>query len=110
MEGKAFHTIQGLILTDTTYPEALKVLRKRHGKAVGAINLGQSIAKIIIIILSLRVDASKNKNIDHRGKETCAYKNDHISSLCDSTMSSAVNFCFLSILLQPKIFIYFITN
>ena len=32
LEGKAFRTIQGLILTDTTYPEALKVLRKRHGK------------------------------------------------------------------------------
>ena len=44
----------------------------------------------------------KNKDIDHQGKETCAYKSDHISLLHDSTMSSALNFCFLSGLLQPK--------
>ena len=57
---------------------------------------------MIIIILSLRVGRSKNKNTDHQGKETCAYKKDHISLLCDSTMSSALNFCFLSVLLQRK--------
>ena len=45
---------------------------------------------------------SKNKNIDHRGKKDCANESDHISFLRDSTMSSALNFCFLSILLQPK--------
>ena len=55
-----------------------------------------------IIILSLRVGTSKNKNIDHRGIETCAYKSDFISLLCDSTMSSAINLCFLSVLLKPK--------
>ena len=32
LEGEAFRTIQGLILTDTKYPEALEVLRKRYGK------------------------------------------------------------------------------
>ena len=41
-------------------------------QAVGRIILGRSVGKIIIIILSLRVGKSKNKNIDHRGKETCA--------------------------------------
>ena len=60
------------------------------------------IGKIITLSLSLRVDASKNKNIDHRGKETCAYKSNHFSLLRDSTMSSALSFCFLSVLLQPK--------
>ena len=59
------------------------------------------VGKIVMIILSLRVGRSKNKNIDHQGKETCAYKSNHISLVCDSTMSRAVNFCFLSGLLQP---------
>ena len=35
----------------------------------------------IIIILSLSVGKSKYKNIDHRGKETQAYENDHIFPL-----------------------------
>ena len=42
----------------------------------------------------------KNKNIDHRVKETCAivstqiaYEIDLISVLCHSTMSVALNFC-----------------
>ena len=55
-----------------------------------------------MIILGLRVGRSKNKNTDYQGKETCAYKKDHISFLCDSTMSSALNICFLSVLLQRK--------
>ena len=49
---------------------------------------------------------SKNKNIDHGVKETCViistettYEENHISLLCDSTTSSAPNFCFLCILL-----------
>ena len=40
----------------------------------------------------------KNTNIDHRIKETCEqvpYETDHIFVLCHSTMSSALNFCFL---------------
>ena len=41
-------------------------------QAVGRIISGRSVGKIIIIILSLRVGKSKNKNINHRGKETCA--------------------------------------
>ena len=52
------------------------------------------------MILSLRADTSKNKNIDHGVKETCAimsiqtiYEIDHISLLKDSTISSALNFC-----------------
>ena len=52
------------------------------------------------------VGISKNKNIDHRVKETCtimstqiAYEIHHISVLCHSTMSGALNFCFLCILL-----------
>ena len=40
-------------------------------QAVGRIISGRSVGKIIIIILSLRVGKSKNKNINHRGKETC---------------------------------------
>ena len=57
---------------------------------------GRSVSKIIII-LSLRVGISKNKNIDHQVKETCAqvtYETNHISVLCHSTMSSTLNFCF----------------
>ena len=56
----------------------------------------------MIITLGLTVDKSKNKNIDHRGKETCAYESDHISLCYDSTMSSVLIFCFLSTLLQPR--------
>ena len=48
------------------------------------------------------VGTSKNKNIDHGAKETCAimstqvtYENDHISLLQDSTISSALNFSFM---------------
>ena len=56
---------------------------------------GRSVGKIIIIILSFRVGISKNKNIDHRSKETCTimstqvtYEKDQIPLLPDSTMSS----------------------
>ena len=41
-------------------------------RAVGKIISGRSVAKIIIIILSFGVVTSKNQNIDHRVKETCA--------------------------------------
>ena len=54
-----------------------------------------------MIILSFRVDTAKNKNIDHEVKETCAiistkvaYEIDHISLIQDSTISSALIFCF----------------
>ena len=47
------------------------------------------------------VSTSKNKNIYYQIKETCAimstqvpYETDHISLLCDSTMSSTLNVCF----------------
>ena len=57
--------------------------------------------KITIIILSFRVGTSKNKNIDHRVKETYAimstqvtYEVDYISLLRDLT-SRALNFVFL---------------
>ena len=70
-------------------------------RAVGRTCSGRSFGKIIIIILSFKVGISKYKNINHRVKETCAimptqvtYETDHISLLCDSTMSSASNFCF----------------
>ena len=69
--------------------------------------LGVSNEKKKIIILSFRVGKSKNKNIDHGGKETCAfmltqltqvtYETDHISLLQDLVISSAQNFCFLCI-------------
>ena len=70
-------------------------------------SVGRSVGKVIIIIIvSVRVGISKNKNIDHRVKETCAIvltqvtsETDHISVLCHSTMSGALNFCFLCILL-----------
>ena len=49
---------------------------------------GWSVCKIIMIILSFQVGTSKNKNIDHRVKKTCAimstqvrYETDHISLL-----------------------------
>ena len=44
---------------------------------------------------------SKNKNIDHGAKETCAmatkvtYEIDHICLLRDSKILSKLNFCFL---------------
>ena len=63
-----------------------------------------SVGKIIVINLSFWVDTSKNGNIDHRVKETCAiistqvtYEIDHISLFQDSTISSALNFCFLCV-------------
>ena len=65
--------------------------------------LGQSVNKIIIIMLSLRVITSKNENFD-QGKETCAYENNHIFLLCDSTVSFALNFCFST--LVKKIIVY----
>ena len=39
-------------------------------RAVGRIISSRSVGKIIIV--SFRVHISKNKNIDHRAKETCA--------------------------------------
>ena len=49
---------------------------------------------------------SKNRNIDHQGEKTCAimstkvtYETNLIYLLPDSIMSSALNFCFLCILL-----------
>ena len=54
---------------------------------------------IIIIIISFRVGTTKNKNIAHQIKETCAimstqvtHETDDISLLCDSTMPNALNF------------------
>ena len=62
--------------------------------------MGRSISKIIII-LSFRISISKNKNIDHGVKQSCAiistqvtYELNHISVLGHSTISSALNFCF----------------
>ena len=63
--------------------------------------LGWSFGKILIIILSLRVGTSKNKNTEHCVKETCAimsmqviHETNHTSLLGDSTMPNAINFCF----------------
>ena len=62
---------------------------------VGRIMLDWSVGKIII--LSFRLGSTKNKNIDHWGKEAYAvmstqvpYEIDHISLLRSSTMSSAL--------------------
>ena len=48
--------------------------------------MGWLVSKIIIIILSFRISISKNKNINHGVKQTCAimsaqvtYETDHIS-------------------------------
>ena len=67
---------------------------------------GLSVGKILIIMLGFRVGTFKNKNADHRVKETCAimsiqvtYETPYISLLRDSAMSNALNFCFLCILL-----------
>ena len=53
-------------------------------------------------IFGLKVGTSKNKNIDHRSRETSDNESNLISSLHDSTMSSVLNFCFLYTSLQPK--------
>ena len=81
---------------------------KSHGRVVGRINFRQ-LAKRIIIILSFRVSISKNKNIFHWHKETCAilskqltYETKHISLLRSSTMSSKLHFCLLRIFLWSK--------
>ena len=65
--------------------------------------LGWLVGKIMIIILSFRVGTSKNKNIDHRVKETYAImstqvtcETNHISTR-DSPKSDVLNFCFLFI-------------
>ena len=72
-------------------------------QAVERIISGWSVGKIIIT-LSFGVDTSKNKNIDHGVKETCAimstqvtYETDLFFLLQNSTISSALNFCFLYI-------------
>ena len=60
---------------------------------------GWLVGKMMIIILSFSVGASKDENIHHGVKETCAimstqvtYEIDHISLLQDSTILSALNF------------------
>ena len=70
--------------------------------ALGGINSGRSVDKTIIITQSLKVGTSKNINIDQRGKETCAFKSDHISLLHDSTISNTLKFCFLLFHYNPK--------
>ena len=52
---------------------------------------------------------SKNKSIDNGVKETCAimstqftYEIGHIFWLWDTTISGALNFCFLCVLSLPK--------
>ena len=59
-------------------------------QAVRKITLGQSVGKIIIIILSFWVGTSKNKNIDHRVKETSVFELKRHLFTCDSKMSSAL--------------------
>ena len=54
------------------------------------------VSNILTIILSFMVGTFKTKNID-QVKETCVIITDHISLFSDSTMSSALNFCFLCI-------------
>ena len=63
--------------------------------------MGGSIGKILIIILSFGVGTSKNKNTDHRVKETddgmsiqVTHETDLIYLLRDSTMSNPLNYCF----------------
>ena len=57
--------------------------------------MGQSVGKIIIIILSFWDGTSKNKNIDHRVKETSVFELKRHLFTCDSKMSSALIFFFL---------------
>ena len=60
---------------------------------------GRSVGKIKIIMLSFRVGTSKNKNVDHRVKETYAVMSTQVTcevnhvSTRDSTMSNALNLC-----------------
>ena len=65
-------------------------------------SVGRSVGKMII--LSFRVGKPKNKNFDHRVKETCAimstqvaHETKRISLRRDSTTSSALHFCLLHI-------------
>ena len=75
--------------------------------AVGRIILGWSVGQQNNNNLNFQGrHTSKNKNIDHGVKDTCAimstqvtYKINHVSLLQDSPISSALNFCFLCILL-----------
>ena len=57
---------------------------------------GWSVSKIIITILSFRVGTSENKKI---WIIDVIYESDHISLLNDSTMLSAPNIFYLTILL-----------
>ena len=71
-------------------------------RAVERIISGRSVNYFrLMIILSFRISTFKNKNADHRVKETCAirsvqvtYETNHIFLLRDSTMSKALKFCF----------------
>ena len=68
-----------------------------YGQSGELCRIARSVGKIIIP--SFRVGTSKNKNIDHGVKETCAImstqvacESDHISFTSDSAMSSALIF------------------
>ena len=60
-----------------------------------------------MLILNLGFGTSKNKKIDHRGKENCAYESDHISLLRDAKCTKFLFLCFTAtqkkmIILQEK--------
>ena len=71
--------------------------------------MGRSVGKIIVILLSVGVGTTKNKNIDNGVKGTSVimstqvtYEIDHISLLQDSKISSVLNFCFWYVLSKRK--------
>ena len=71
--------------------------------------MGRSVGKIIVILLSVGVGTTKNKNVDNGVKGTSVimstqvtYEIDHISLLQDSKISSVLNFCFWYVLLLSK--------
>ena len=56
----------------------------------------------MITILRFRDCTFRNKNVDHRGKQTSVYESDQTPLLCNSKMSSALNFCFYLLHSNPK--------
>ena len=79
--------------------------------AVGRIISAHLVGKIILVILSFRIDTSKNKNNDYRVKETCTimstqftYETDHLSLLRDLKMPSALIFFLLCTLVRMPLF------
>ena len=56
-----------------------------------------------MLILNLDFGTSKNKKIDHRGKENCTYESDHISLLRDAKCTKFLFFIYFTATQKKKI-------